>query len=184
MRVITGTAKGRKIKSVPGDSTRPISDRVKVALFDLLAGDIADASVLDLFAGTGGVGIEALSRGARRVVFVDAAAAAIRTIGENLQTTELAERAHVIRSDSFQFLERRGHESFDLIYIAPPQYLGLWIRALQEIDENPQWLTDDGLAIIQIDPREFREPALRHLVEIEQRKYGNTLLIFYSRPGE
>jgi 16S rRNA (guanine966-N2)-methyltransferase len=184
MRVITGTAKGRKLKPVPGDSTRPISDRVKVALFDLLTGEIEEASILDLFAGTGGVGIEALSRGARRVVFVDAAPLAIRTIGENLAVTELESRAHVIRSDAFQFLDRRGHESFDLIYIAPPQYLGLWVNALQAIDHHPQWLTDDGLAIVQIDPREFTQPTLEHLVEIEQRKYGNTLLIFYSRPGE
>jgi 16S rRNA (guanine966-N2)-methyltransferase len=184
MRVITGTAKGRKLKSVPGDSTRPISDRVKVALFDLLIGEMEDASVLDLFAGTGGVGIEALSRGARRVVFVDAAPAAVRTIGENLEITSLADRAQIIRSDAFQFLERRGHESFDLIYIAPPQYLGLWIQALQAIDKNPGWLTDDGLAIVQIDPREYRTPSLEHLALIEERKYGNTLLVFYSRPGE
>jgi 16S rRNA (guanine966-N2)-methyltransferase len=184
MRVITGTAKGRKLKSVPGETTRPISDRVKVALFDLLSGEIEDAAVLDLFAGTGGVGIEALSRGARRAVFVDAAPQAVRTITENLEVTGLSDRAQIIRSDSFQFLERRGHESFELIYIAPPQYLGLWIKAMQAIDEHPDWLSDDGLAIAQIDPREYLELPLTHLMKYEERKYGNTLLLFYAKPGE
>jgi 16S rRNA (guanine966-N2)-methyltransferase len=183
MRVITGTAKGRKLKPVPGDSTRPISDRVKVALFDMLAGELEDASLLDLFAGTGGVGIEALSRGARRAVFVDSEAAAVRTISDNLETTGLAGRAQVVRSDAFQFLERRGHESFAIVYIAPPQYEGLWMRAIQTIDHAPDWLTDDGLAVVQIDPREYRPLSLEHLMEIEERKYGNTLLVFFTKPG-
>jgi 16S rRNA (guanine966-N2)-methyltransferase len=184
MRIITGTAKGRKLKSVPGDSTRPISDRVKVALFDILAGEIESAAVLDLFAGTGGVGIEALSRGARRAVFVDAALPAIRTIQENLNLAGLSDRAQVIRSDAFKFLERRGHEAFELIYVAPPQYLGLWSQALTAIDQNPDWLSDDGLAIAQIDPREHREIELQHLINYEERKYGNTLLLFFAKPGE
>jgi 16S rRNA (guanine966-N2)-methyltransferase len=184
MRVISGTAKGRKLKSVPGASTRPITDRVKVALFDLLAGDVADARVLDLFAGTGGVGIEALSRGARHAVFVDLDPNSVRTVRENLAATRLESRGTVVRSDSFRYLERGTREPFDLIYIAPPQYKEMWIRSLEAVDRVPDWLSPDGIVVVQIDPREWREVRLGHIREYDRRKYGNTLLVFYEHPGD
>ena len=184
MRVISGTAKGRKLKSVPGSSTRPITDRVKVALFDILAGETAGAAVLDLFAGTGGVGIEALSRGARRAVFLDVDSQSIRTVRENLALTRLQERAVVIRSDSFRYLKRERGEPFDIIYIAPPQYQGLAFRALQAIDLRPDWLSPDGIAVVQIDPKESADFPLQHLREFDRRRYGSTLLLFYEKPGE
>jgi 16S rRNA (guanine966-N2)-methyltransferase len=183
MRVISGSSKGRKLKPVPGTSTRPITDRVKVALFDILAPDVGDCLFLDLFAGTGGVGIEALSRGARRSVFVDIDPKSIQTIRENLVSTHLDDRASVIRSDSFRYLERRAHESFNMIYIAPPQYKGMWIQALQILDRSADWLAPDGMAIIQIDPKETREIKLDHLKEFDRRRYGSTLLWFFEKPG-
>lgn len=181
MRVISGSAKGRILKSVPGTSTRPIADRVKVALFDILAGDLAGISFLDLFAGTGSVGIEALSRGAKHAVFIDNETLALRTIKENLALTRLTDAAAIIRSDSFRYLERQDHPRFDIIYVAPPQYKNLWERTLQIMDERPEWLTDDGLVIVQISPRENHELPLRNLVEYDRRKYGNTLILFYER---
>ncbi len=184
MRVISGSAKGRRLKSVPGTSTRPITDRVKVALFDILAPDMMDCVFLDLFAGTGGVGIEALSRGARRAVFVDIDLQSIRTVHENLKTTRLEERAAVVRSDSFRYLERIDHESFDMIYVAPPQYKEMWIRALQAIDQSAGWLTPDGIAVVQIDPREARDIQLDTLREFDRRQYGGTLLWFFEKPGD
>ena len=183
MRVIAGTAKGRKLKSVPGQSTRPITDRAKVALFDIVAGEVLGSCFLDLFAGTGGVGIEALSRGARRTVFVDYDPKAIRTIRENLKITRLDQQASVIRSDSFQYLERRERHPFDILYVAPPQYQGLWIRALQAIDRRADWLSPDGMVIVQIDPKEVREVSMDHLSEFDRRRYGSTLLLFYEKPG-
>jgi 16S rRNA (guanine966-N2)-methyltransferase len=184
MRVISGSAKGRKLKPVPGTSTRPITDRVKVALFDILAPDVGDCSFLDLFAGTGGVGIEALSRGARRAVFVDLDPKSIQTIRENLTATRLDGKASVIRSDSFRYLDRMDHESFDVIYIAPPQYMELWIRALQTIDRRADWLAPDGIAIVQIDPKEARDIPLEKMKEFDRRQYGSTLLWFFEKPGE
>ncbi|MBN2085638.1 MAG: 16S rRNA (guanine(966)-N(2))-methyltransferase RsmD [Anaerolineales bacterium] len=184
MRVISGSAKGRKLKPVPGTSTRPITDRVKVALFDILAPAVGDCSFLDLFAGTGGVGIEALSRGARRAAFVDIDPKSIRTIRENLSITHLDGRSSVIRSDSFHYLDRVEHESFDMIYIAPPQYQELWIRALQMIDRRADWLAPDGIAIVQIDPKEARDVPLDHLREFDRRQYGSTLLWFFEKPGD
>lgn len=180
MRVISGTAKGRKLQPVPGVSTRPITDRAKVALFDLLGSEIAGASLLDLFAGTGSVGIEALSRGARRVVFVDHNALAVRTVHRNLELTRLGDRAVVIRSDSFRFLARRQPEQFEFIYVAPPQYEGLWIRTLETIDETPGWLNGQGLVVVQIDPREYQPLAAKTLQERDQRRYGSTLLCFFE----
>ena len=106
MRVIAGSAKGKKLKMVPGDTTRPITDRTKEALFDILGSWIIGARVLDLFGGTGAVGIEALSRGAAHVTFIDSSRAASRTIGENLRLAGLAERATVKRKDAFRFLQR------------------------------------------------------------------------------
>src|SRR5512137_2583278 len=119
MRVISGTAKGRTLKPVPGDGTRPITDRVKEALFNILGTDIRDARFLDLFAGTGGVGIEALSRGAKEAVFVEQGRTALETIRANLAVTKLADRARVVRADVFSFLTGTPGEPFDYIYVAP-----------------------------------------------------------------
>jgi len=121
LRVISGTAKGRRLKSVPGDTTRPVTDMVKQALFNILAGDVVDAAWWDLFGGTGAVGIEALSRGAAFVRFSDLNRLPIETIKANLQTTGFAERAEVRRGDAFAMLSAPPDKQFDYIYVAPPQ---------------------------------------------------------------
>ncbi len=183
LRVISGTAKGRRLRLVPGEGTRPISDRVKVSLFDVLGVDIQGAWILDLFAGTGGVGIEALSRGAAGALLVDKDPRAIATIEENLRVTDLGERAKVLRADAFDLLGRAPVRQVDYVYIAPPQYHELWARALTELDANVGWLNADAWAIAQIHPTEVRDLPLVHLQETERRKYGSTLLVFYEFPG-
>ena len=184
MRVISGAARGRALKPVPGEGTRPIMDRVKESLFNILGGNIYGSSFLDLFAGTGSVGIEALSRGAERVVFVENARAALKTIEENLKLTRLEENAQIIRADVMDYLRQDQPESFEFIYIAPPQYKGFWLEALQLIDQHPDHLAPDGIAVVQIDPQEKQEVALQVLTAADERKYGNTLLWFFERPGE
>ena len=179
MRVITGSAKGRKLKAVPGESTRPITDRVKEALFDILGTNVRQARMLDLFGGTGSVGIEALSRGAREVIFVDKARLALETIRHNLETTQLSERARVVRGDAFDYL-KGPPASFEYIYVAPPQHKGLWLAALRALDLQPGWLASDGEIIVQIHPAEFRSIELQHFEPVDERKYGSTLLIFYA----
>ncbi|MBN1260462.1 MAG: 16S rRNA (guanine(966)-N(2))-methyltransferase RsmD [Anaerolineae bacterium] len=180
MRVISGKAKGRKLYSVPGPGTRPITDRAKTALFNILSDDVANAWFLDLFAGTGQVGIEALSRGARRAVFVEMGDAALRTIRKNLDVTGLQTGAEIVRADVFDYLARAA-EDFDYIYVAPPQYRGLWKRVLLQIDMHPGWLRGDGWVIVQIHPVEYEEPALQNLVLFDQRTYGSVMLGFYER---
>jgi 16S rRNA (guanine(966)-N(2))-methyltransferase RsmD len=179
--VIAGSAKGRKLRSVPGDATRPISDRVKESLFNILGGDICGASLLDLYAGTGSVGIEALSRGAAFVRFVEWQRRAVDIIRANLQLTGLAERAEVLRKDVFVLLRQPPDRAFDYVYIAPPQYHGLWRRTLEELDGSLGWLSEDAWVIVQIHPNEYQPLELKHLVEREQRRYGSTLLVIYAR---
>lgn len=184
LRVISGKAKGRKLKLVPGDGTRPIMDRVKESLFNILTPIVPGCLWLDLFAGTGSVGIEALSRGAEKAVFVDSSRQAIQTIQENLEHTELIADASIIRSDSFKYLGRPPSAQFDVIYVAPPQYKGLWKDALLKIDASPGWLNPDGIVVVQIDPKERETVALQNLEAYDERTYGRTLLWFFEYPGE
>lgn len=189
MRVIAGSAKGHRLQSVPGDTTRPITDRVKEALFNILGDFVVSARVLDLFAGTGAVGIEALSRGAAEAVFIDRSPAALRVIRANLEHTRLADRAIVLRADAFKYLSGAIEAPFDLIYIAPPQYQGLWAEALWALDDLPAWLSTyasgaSGIAVAQIHPREYKELSLHNLIEYDRRKYGSTLLCFYELARE
>ncbi len=178
MRVIAGSAKGVLLQAVPGKGTRPISDRVKEALFNILGAEVVGARVLDLFAGTGSVGIEALSRGAEWVTFVEKHPKAAETIRANLRRTRLQDRARVVRADVFKYLSGLPQPA-DLIYVAPPQYRGLWSKTLRVLDATPGWLAAEGQVIVQIFPKEFQPLELRHLRPIEQRKYGSTLLCFY-----
>jgi 16S rRNA (guanine966-N2)-methyltransferase len=179
MRVIAGEAKGRRLKIVPGSSTRPIGEKVKEALFAILGEQVVDALFLDLYAGTGSVGIEALSRGARGAVFVDQGRRAIATIKDNLAHTGLRDRAQVVRSEVFAFLKRGDLQPFDLIYVAPPQYKGLWAKTLRALDES-RLLAPHGLVVAQIYPKEYEELELETLELTDQRKYGSTLLCFYA----
>lgn len=183
MRVIGGSAKGRRLRAVRGDTTRPITDRVKQSLFDILGGDVVGSDFLDLFAGTGSVGIEALSRGAECAVFVERSPAALQVIRHNLEKTQLTDKARVIRADVFSFLSRPPVEEapFDFVYVAPPQYQDLWIDTLRALDaKDNQLLLDPSQVIVQIHPKEYIPLSLVSLTLVDQRDYGSTLLCFYE----
>jgi 16S rRNA (guanine(966)-N(2))-methyltransferase RsmD len=182
LRVISGEARGRKLRSVPGDTTRPVTDRVKEALFNILAGDVDGSRWWDLFAGTGAVGIEALSRGAAHVRFSDRERAAVETVQWNLEHCRLQARAEVRRGDAFRLLRAEPDAIFDYVYIAPPQFHDMWLQALHLLDENAAWLSPEPWVIAQIAPKEYRKLDLRSLQEFDQRRYGSTLLVFYAPP--
>jgi 16S rRNA (guanine966-N2)-methyltransferase len=189
LRIIGGKARGRRLRSVPGDTTRPITDRTKESLFNIIGGDIQGAAFLDLFGGTGSVGIEALSRGAASVRFLDRSQQAVKTIRENLESTGLGSldsggRAEVLRMDAFSLLERPPDQRFDYVYIAPPQYKEMWKRALLKLDNRLGWLSEDGWVIVQIHPVEYETLALTYLQEFDQRKYGSTILAFFRLKDE
>jgi 16S rRNA (guanine966-N2)-methyltransferase len=192
MRVVTGAAKGRKLKGPKTPGTRPIIDRVKTALFDILSWRVEDARFLDLFAGTGGVGIEALSRGAASATFIEMSLPIVKLIRENLAITELSEHAEVLHMDSFKFLHMYATDThrpasmpvreYDMIYVAPPQYQEMAARALGILDSSPL-LAKDGLVIVQIHPKERNGVAaapLSRLTQTDERRYGSTLLMFYK----
>lgn len=185
MRVIAGIAKGRILKSVEGDSTRPITDRTKEALFNIIGNDILQASFLDCFAGTGSVGIEALSRGSAFARFIEKNPRAISVIRENLKATGLINKAEVLRMDAFTALAKPPDREFDYIYVAPPQYHELWTKMLILLDNQIGWLSADGWIIVQIHPIEFEEFAragqIKNIQQFDRRKYGSTLLLFFER---
>lgn len=180
LRVIAGEAKGRRLKLVPGEGTRPVGDRVKEALFNILGPMVKGAAFLDLFAGTGSVAIEALSRGAARALLIDNSGAAIQTIHDNLALTGFSSRASVLRMDAFEYLRSSNPERFDFVYIAPPQYQDWWQRAVQDLDLRPTSLNPDAWVIAQIDPIEYLDLQLENLVEFDRREYGSTELVFYE----
>jgi 16S rRNA (guanine966-N2)-methyltransferase len=192
LRVVTGEAKGRKLKAPKMPGTRPIIDRVKTALFDILSVRVEDARFLDLFAGTGSVGIEALSSGAASATFIEMNSRALKLVRENLKITGLEDRAEVLHTDAFKFLQTHAPEKqilagsqkreYDIIYVAPPQYQGMAARALQLLD-NSQLVPDTGLVIIQIHPKERSVVAAVPLTSLtlnHERRYGSTLLMFYE----
>jgi 16S rRNA (guanine966-N2)-methyltransferase len=188
MRVIAGSAKGRQLKSPPSNKTRPIIDRVKTALFDSLGERVLGAAMLDLFGGVGGVGIEALSRGARHATFIEIDGPTAEILRENLRITGFTDQAEVVRGDAFAVLRAfaNARRTFDLIYVAPPQYHQMAAQAFRQLDTAP--LTrPGGLVIIQIDPHERGDLAAlvpRHFLLTDERKYGSTLLMFFTHRDE
>ena len=184
LRVIAGKARGRKLKAVPGDTTRPITDRVKESLFNIIAGAVVGSNWWDVFAGTGAVGIEALSRGAAFVRFSDSHRAPIDTIRSNVEHCGFTSQAEIRRADAFAYLSSAPDRQFEYIYIAPPQFQEMWAKALELLDDNIGWLTEDGWVIAQIDPKEYQPFKYETIEEFDQRRYGSTLLVFYERKAQ
>lgn len=186
MRVVTGEAKGKQLKSPKTIGTRPILDRVKTALFDILAGEVPGTRFLDLFGGVGNVGIEALSRGAAHATFIEMNPKVLRILRENLQITGLIDRAETIRGDAFKFLQASAapgaaRKPYEIIYVAPPQYQEMAARALEMLDSSPL-VPDEGLVIVQVHPKErpgVAAVSCQRLVLSDERRYGSTLLMFY-----
>jgi len=177
IRVIGGEVKGRKIKSIKGKTVRPLLGRVKKSLFDILGKKIKDATFLDLYAGTGSVGIEALSRGAKEVVFIDNSSQAVRIIEENLKQLGFEERAKILRRDILKGLP--AERKFDLIFIAPPYKLELILPTLKVIVER-ELIAPEGWIICQ---HHFREKLPEEYFSLEifrEKKYGDTRLSFYQ----
>lgn len=181
MRVITGSAKGRKLKAPKGFNTRPTTDRVKEALFNILGSKVIDAVVLDLFAGSGALAIEALSRGAERAVLVEQSLQAIESIKHNLTVTRLSDRVEVLRQDVYHVLNTLGEEaeSFDLIFLDPPYLQGHGHRVLGLIDRF-SLLAKDGLLVIEASKKDILPEEVGALVLRRRDNYGDTGLYFYT----
>lgn len=181
MRVITGTARGTNLKAPDGLLTRPTADKVKQALFNIIQYEIA-GDVLDLFAGSGQLGIEALSRGARHAVFVDERADAISVIRENLRRTHLEDRAKIVRGDYLTYLSR-CKKSFRLIFLDPPyaeKYLENAIKRISEIDI----LAEGGIIITERPLGKSLEEQFTGLERSKDYVYGKTVITLFRRTKE
>ena len=176
MRVITGSARGRKLKSPENDDIRPTTDNVKESLFNILQFDIEGRQVLDLFAGTGQLGIECLSRGASGVTFVDRDRAAVRIIRENLKTCGLT--APVVQEDALRFLEKGRR--FDLIFVDPPYDAGLYEPVLERIN-SVDILSDGGIIVCEAR-RERDLPGMSApYYKSREYRYSQVKLCFYKK---
>ena len=185
MRVISGSARGLKLASPEGLDTRPTLDRVKEALFSILAPELRGAAVLDLFAGSGALGIEALSRGGERAVFVDKSAAAREIIAKNLEASRLRQRARVVAGDALDYLRGCG-DSFDIIFLDPPYGGGLYERALGLIAEK-RLLAAGGAAAVEWDEAGGEPDFPKEFAREKDRRYGRvriTVLRLKDERGE
>ncbi|WP_411955369.1 16S rRNA (guanine(966)-N(2))-methyltransferase RsmD [Alkalibacillus sp. S2W] len=182
MRVISGKYKGRNLKAVPGMSTRPTTDKVKESLFHRIGPFFDGGQVLDLFAGSGGLGIEALSRGAEHVVFVDAQSAAVKTIHNNLKTLKVEQNYDVFRQDAFRAIKAAGKQDrqFDYVFLDPP-YGKVSFEKLFEALIDHKVLNVDAMIICEHDPNDTL-PESQALFEKEHYdKYSNTIAVTVYR---
>lgn len=183
MRIITGRARGVRLKAPKGLSTRPTSDRVKESLFNILGARVANRRVLDLFAGTGSLGLEAISRGAAGAVLVDRATGDV--LQDNAEHAKLSDLARIVRGDVFTALTRLAAdgETFDLVFCDPPYGKGLWERALTALDGSPL-LSEGALVIVESGEDERTIPALSRLSLVREERYGHTTrLRFFENAG-
>ncbi len=179
MRVITGKARGVQLKTPEGMLTRPTTDRVKEALFSIINFEIAGAQVLDLFGGTGQLGIEALSRGAKSAVFVDAREDACRLIKENLKRTKLEPLGRVVRSDYLDYLSR-CKEKFNIILLDPPYAEVFLENALKRITEI-DILHSDGIIVTERPLGKDLPWEFEGFTRSKDYKYGKILLTIYRK---
>lgn len=181
MRVITGSARGRKLKTLAGDDiVRPTTDKVKESMFSIVQFELEDAAVLDAFAGSGQLGIEALSRGAKQAYFLDESKQAIAVIKENLNTTRLFDRAVVLQTDAFSFVGS-AREKFDIILLDPPYEKGIVQKLLPLLE---RCCNENALVVCETASSEELPETAGSLVCLREYKYSKTKLTTYRKQEE
>lgn len=179
MRIISGTSRGRRLSSIRGKNLRPTSDRVKESIFNILGDEIEGKVILDLFAGTGNLGIEALSRGARRVIFVEKGREALKVVRRNLLECGFLDQSDIIPKEVNQaigFLQKKG-EAFDLILMDPPYEKGWVLKTLDCLISNPIH-HESSIMVIEHSRRESLPEKIEGWHVIRQRKFGDTIVSF------
>ena len=176
MRIISGQFRGRKLKTLEGMNTRPTADRVKESLFNILNSKVYDSKILDLFAGSGALGLEALSRGAVSCLFVDSSKEAINIVKENIKLCKIEEKAKVVNKDYLEVL-KSTNEKFDIIFVDPPYSKGIEIIVLENVKNI---LSDEGIVIIETDQTDITPEEINGLAKYDSRKYGRTIISFYA----
>lgn len=180
MRVIAGKKRGMKLSGFEGEAIRPTADRVKENMFNLIAPHVADAEVLDLFAGTGALSIEALSRGAAHAVLCEQARSSLGIIRKNVEKTGFLEQCSIVEGDCFGFLAR-NYKKFNLIFLDPPYNTGMLLKALRMIGRG-SCLAAGGVVVAECDGPE-RPGEIAGLTLIKERRYGRTYILIYMADG-
>ena len=181
MRVIGGKVKGRKLFSVKGLTTRPTADKIKESIFNILPGDFNGKEVLDLFAGTGNLGIEALSRGALKAVFIESSRHVLPVLEKNLRNCGFTDKSQIIGTTvekGIKILERRRNR-FDFIFLDPPYGRGILKDTLMRVSRS-EILKDTSLVIAEHSSSEMVEGEIERLILTDQRRYGTTLISFFE----
>ncbi len=181
MRVISGKVRGLKLNTPKNEDVRPTTDRVKESLFNMISPYIMDSNVLDLFAGTGSLGIECLSRGAQKCVFVDVSKESISIIKSNITRARVENESIVLNLDFKDAISKLKAQKnkFDVIFMDPPYYKNMFIDALEKID-NADLLEEEGIIVIEHDSKENLPEKIERLEKNKVKKYGNTTLTFYK----
>lgn len=180
VRIISGDAKGMRLKMVPGKHVRPTADRVKESLFQVIGPSFEGGIGLDLFAGTGSLGLEALSRGLDQMVFVDKSRSSLEIVKENLLLTGFIDKAQTIRKDARSYLKTLSKgTTFDLIFVDPPYYEGFYEIILTRIDEQ-KLLAEDGILIAEHPTRIEVPKQFENLSAFRTLSYGDTSITLYE----
>ncbi|KRE56576.1 16S rRNA (guanine(966)-N(2))-methyltransferase RsmD [Paenibacillus sp. Soil750] len=182
MRVISGTAKGRSLKAVPGTSTRPTTDKVKEAIFSMIGPYFDGGQVLDLFAGTGGLGIEALSRGMDKAVFIDIEKKSIDTIGHNVEVAKVKDQVEIYRTDAARALKvlAKRAEKFQLVFLDPP-YRMKGIAELMTTMEEQAIVESDATIVVEHDAKDVLLDTIGGFKQLRRADYGDTAVTIFKR---
>lgn len=177
MRIISGTAKGRRLQTLPGNDVRPTTDKVKEGIFSAIQFDIEGRRFLDLFAGSGQMGLEALSRGAESAVFVDSANESIKVLKENVNATGFSEVSKILRADALTFLATTD-ETFDIAFLDPPYAGGLLEKALNEVCKK---MSEYGIIICEHPPEVGLPDEVNDFSVFKRYRYGKINVTTYKK---
>lgn len=177
MHILAGYLKHRELKAPRGDKTRPTSSKLRASIFDILQHSLPDARVLDIFAGSGAMGLEALSRGAASALFIEQDRNAAKCIKENISYLELSSKTELMQMDAFLAVKKlaKAEKQFDLIYIDPPYSLDI----APLFDTVPSLLSTEGIVIVEQSKRSALE--ITSLKKADERKFGDTVVLFFSK---
>ena len=181
MRIISGKARGTKLYTLEGENTRPTLDRVKESIFNIIQNEIEGAKILDLFAGSGAIGLEFLSRGAEKAILCDKSKEAVNIIKKNIEKTHMGQCTQVFNMDFENCLEKLGNEQFDIIYLDPPYETDYILKSIKKIIQL-KIAKEESLIIIETDDEIRVEKEIQNLdiTVVDKRKYGRETIIFLS----
>ena len=182
MRVISGELRGMKLNTIEGDSTRPTREVVKEALFSIIMNYIEDSVFLDLFAGSGAIGIEAISRGAKEAIFIDLNPKCTKVIGENIKKGRIESVSRIYNTDYKMALKKLQNQKIDVIFVDPPYNKQMGIDAIERISEY-DLLSDEGIIILETDTNEEVPELIGRYEKYNYKRYGRNILSLYRRKG-